>query len=145
MREIVNKKAFFNFEILEKKTAGIVLKGTELKSIINNGISFNDSYCYLENQEVFLKNLFIPILENAGKNNHEPLSDRKLLLNKKEIKKFEALIKEKSFSIIPLRFFFNETNLLKLEIGVGRGKKIYDKRQTIKEKDLKRENEVRFK
>lgn len=135
---IRNKPATFNNEILDKYTAGIVLLGTEIKSIRKSKVSFVDSYCIFQNRELYVKNLNIAQYENAGYSLHDPTRDRKLLLNRRELNKWLLKVKEKGMTIVPLSIYINEKGLAKMDIGLGRGKKIYDKRQSIKEKDLKR-------
>lgn len=137
---IKNKKAYFKFEIIETYCAGIMLTGTEIKSIRNSNINFNDSYCYFNNdKELFLKNFHIAEYENGTYNNHEPLRERKLLLTKKELKKLNEKVTEKGLTIVPLRIFISQKGLVKFDIGLARGKKEYDKRESIKKKDIERE------
>jgi len=135
--EIKNKKALFDYEVLEKYIAGIVLTGTEIKSIRGGKASLVDSYCIISNNEIFLKNSYIAPFELGTFNNHEDRRLRKLLLNKQEIKKLKKSIEEKGLTIIPIKMFINNTGLCKIEIALCRGKKEYDKRETIKEKDNK--------
>lgn len=137
--EIKNRSAYFEYYIDDKYTAGIVLTGTEVKSLRAGKASFNDSYCIFHKNEVWMKSFHIAEYTFGTVNNHEPLRDRKLLLSKREIKKLEAKIKEKGYTLIPLRLFFNEKNLVKLEIGLAKGKKLHDKRETIKQRDTDRE------
>lgn len=141
--EINNRKAYFNYNIEFKYSAGISLHGTEVKSIRDGSMNFNDSYCYFVNNELYVKNIFISEFKN-GSYNHEPVRDRKLLLKKRELRKIEIILKKKGYAIVPLRFFLNERNLIKLEIGVGRGKKEYDKRESIKKRDADREIKKSF-
>lgn len=137
-----NKKAFFNYEIIEKYTSGIILTGSEIKSIRDNGLSFNDSYCYFnDNNELILKNLHIAEYKQSSYNNHEPLRERTLLLNKKEVFNIKDKIKIKHLTLIPLSIYFNERGMLKVDIGICRGKKQHDKRENIKKRDLDREKE----
>lgn len=117
----------------------MVLVGTEVKSIREGKVSFSDAYCFFHKGELWIKGLHIAEYKFGTTNNHMAVHDRKLLLNKRELKKWEAKIKEKGFTIIPLKIFFNEKNLAKLEIGLGRGKKLHDKRETIKSRDVERE------
>ena len=119
--------------------AGIVLAGTEVKSLRDGKISFNDSYCQFLSDELFVKNLHISEYSSGISSNHTPLQDRKLLLNKKELKKMTLKLKEKGYSVIPLRIFFNEKGLAKMEIGLGKGKKHFDKRNSIKEREAERD------
>ena len=138
---IKNRKASFEYHILNTYTAGLSLLGTEIKSIRNNKANISDAYCTFVDEELYVKNLHISEYTNGGYNNHDPKRDRKLLLNKIEINKLLGKVKEKGNSIIPIRLFINQTGRCKLEISLAKGKKIYDKRESIKEKDLKREND----
>lgn len=140
-----NKKAYFNYEFIDKYIAGIQLKGTEIKSIRLGKVSFNDSYCYIDNDELWLKNMQISIYEKGSYNNHEPLRMRKLLLKKKEINKLRTKSVEKGLTIVPLRMFINEKGFAKLEIALAKGKKEYDKRESIKKRDIERELGRKFK
>ncbi|MBO9682890.1 MAG: SsrA-binding protein SmpB, partial [Flavisolibacter sp.] len=117
----------------------IVLTGTEVKSLREGKASFNDSYCIFNKGELWIKSFHISEYSHGTVNNHDPVRERKLLLSKRELKKLEAKIKEKGYTIIPLRLFFNEKKLAKLEIGLGKGKKLHDKRETIKQRDTERE------
>lgn len=117
----------------------MVLLGTEVKSLRAGRASFNDSYCIINKGELWLKSMHISEYSHGTTNNHDPLRDRKLLLKKRELAKLESKIKEKGYTIIPLRIFFNEKRLIKIEIGLGKGKKQYDKRETIKQRDNDRE------
>jgi SsrA-binding protein len=137
--EIKNRQAYFEYYIDDKYVAGIMLTGTEVKSLREGKASFNDSYCIFNKGELWLKSFHISEYSHGTVNNHDPVRERKLLLNKRELKKLEAKIKEKGYTIIPLRLFFNERNLAKLEIGLGKGKKLHDKRETIKQRDTERE------
>jgi SsrA-binding protein len=136
---IQNKKAGFEFEILERFEAGIVLRGSEIKVIRNGGGSINEAFCVIRNGELFVKNMNIPEYSHGGYANHDPVTLRKLLLNKRELTRIEAKIKERGLSVIPIRLFISERGFAKLEIGLGRGKKKFDKRETLKQKDTKRE------
>ena len=137
--EIKNRSAYFEYFIDDKYTAGVVLTGTEVKSLRAGKASFNDSYCIFHNGELWIRSFHIAEYTFGTVNNHEPLRERKLLLSKRELKKLEGKIKEKGYTIVPLRLFFNEKNLAKLEIGLGKGKKLHDKRETIKQRDTDRE------
>lgn len=138
--EIKNRSAYFEYFIDDKYVAGIALLGTEVKSIRAGKASFNDSYCLFQEGELWIKSLHIAEYSHGTVNNHDPLRDRKLLLNKRELKKWEnRLKKEKGYTIVPLRLFFNEKNTIKLEIGLAKGKKMHDKRETIKQRDTERE------
>jgi len=137
--EIKNRSAYFEYFIDDKYTAGIMLTGTEIKSLRTGKASFNDSYCIFHKGELFIKSFHIAEYTFGNLNNHDPLRERKLLLNKRELKKIETKLKEKGYTLIPLRLFFNEKNLAKIEIGLGKGKKLHDKRETIKQRDTDRE------
>jgi SsrA-binding protein len=139
MAELKNRQAFHEYFIDAKYDAGIILLGTEVKSLRQGKASFNDSYCIIHKGEVWLKSLHVTEYSHGTVNNHDPLRDRKLLLEKREIKKIEAKLKEKGYTLVPLRIFFNEKNLVKIEIGLARGKKLHDKRESIKKKDADRE------
>ena len=137
--EIKNRSAYFEYAIDNKYDAGIVLTGTEVKSLREGKASFNDSYCYINKGEVWVKNLHIAEYSHGSTNNHDPMRVRKLLLQKREIKKIDSKLKEKGYTLIPLRIFFNEKKLAKMEIGLGKGKKMHDKRESIKRRDTERE------
>jgi SsrA-binding protein len=139
MADIKNRSAYHDYFIDDKYDAGMILLGTEVKSLRNGRASFNDSYCIFNKGELWLKSLHISEYSHGTVNNHDPLRDRKLLLKKRELAKLEAKIKEKGYTIIPLRIFFTDKRLAKIEIGLGKGKKQYDKRETIKERDNDRE------
>ncbi|MGH2553831.1 MAG: SsrA-binding protein SmpB [Chitinophagaceae bacterium] len=139
MSEFKNRQAFYEFFIDSRYEAGMVLLGTEIKSLREGKISFNDSYCIVYKGEVWLKSLHIAEYSHGTVNNHDPLRDRKLLLRKREIKKIESKLKEKGFTIVPLRIFFSEKNLAKVEIGLAKGKKLHDKRASIRQKDVERD------
>ena len=141
---IKNKRATFDYELLETFTAGIVLTGTEIKSIRLGKTSLVDTYCIVEHSEIWVKNMFIAEYFYGTYNNHATRRDRKLLLNRKEIRKIEVAAKNSGFTIIPVRLFMNERGLVKLVIAVAKGKKEYDKRQSLKERDDKREMNVAF-
>lgn len=136
--EIVNRKAKFNFEFIDSYKAGIVLTGTEIKSIKEGKVNMSDSFCYFRNSELWLKNLHISMYNMGSYANHEPLRLRKLLLTKKELRRLETKIKEKGLTIIPYRIFFNERGLAKMEINLAKGKKSFDKRETLKSNDDKK-------
>ncbi len=138
---IKNKKAYFNYEILETYVAGMQLKGTEIKSIRQGRASLADSYCYFSGNELWIKNMRISEYENAAHYNHDPYRDRKLLMNRRELNKLEKQVREKGLTIVALRVFINERGLAKAEIALVRGKRQYDKREAIKQKDLKRDME----
>lgn len=134
---IQNKKARFNYEISDTYTAGIVLTGTEIKSIRDGKASLVDTYCIVDNGEVWVKGMNISEYFYGSYNNHVARRDRKLLLNRKEIAKLARAAEDVGFTIVPLKLFINERGLAKLIIGVGRGRKQYDKRQAIRERDDK--------
>ena len=135
---IKNKRATFDYNIIETFTAGLVLTGTEIKSIRLGKAGLVDTYCYVANGEVWVKNMYIAEYFYGTYNNHEQRRDRKLLLNRKEIRRLEKDGKEAGFTIVPLKLFISERGYAKLVIGLGRGKKEYDKRQSIKEREDKR-------
>jgi SsrA-binding protein len=136
---IKNKKATFQFEVIEKFTAGIVLTGTEIKSIRMGKASFVDTYCHFVNDELWVKGLHIAEYDWGTYNNHDPRQERKLLLNRKELNKLQRRSQEKGLTIVALRLFTNEKGLAKLEIALSRGKQMHDKREDLKHKDAKRE------
>lgn len=138
-KELNNRQAYFNYHIEDKYEAGIVLLGTEVKSIREGKVSFNDSFCMFDKGELWVRGLFINAYSHGNANNHIEVHDRKLLLQKRELEKLETKVKEKGYSIIPLRIFFNEKRFAKVEIGVGKGKKEFDKRETIKTRDVDKE------
>ncbi len=137
--ELSNRKAYHEYFFEATFIAGMVLAGTEIKSLRAGKASFNDSYCFFDKGELFVKSLHISEYSFGTYNNHEPMQERKLLLNKKELQKLEAKTKEKGYSIIPLKIFLTEKGLFKMEIGLGKGKKIYDKRESIKERETDRD------
>jgi len=137
--DISNRKAYFEYSILQKYTAGIVLTGTEIKSIREGKASFNDSYCLLFNGELFLRSLHIAEYKQGSIYNHNPTRERKLLLRKAEIKKLESKMKEKGYTIVPLKIFIASNGYAKVEIGLAKGKKLHDKRESIKERETTRE------
>ncbi|NLO71574.1 MAG: SsrA-binding protein SmpB [Porphyromonadaceae bacterium] len=138
---IKNKRATFDYEILDRYVAGIQLFGTEIKSIRDGKVSLAETYCTFIKEELWVKNMNIATYFFGTYNNHEPRRDRKLLLNKKELKKLIRATRETGNTIVPVKMFINDRGLAKMEIGLARGKKMYDKRQTLKEKDDKREME----
>ena len=137
--EISNRSAYHEYFIEDKYVAGLVLAGTEVKSLRAGKASFNDAYCFFHKGELWIKSLHISEYSHGTINNHNPVQERKLLLQKKELKKLESKIKEKGHTLIPLRIFFNEKGLAKIEIGLGKGKKLHDKRESIKQRDVERE------
>ncbi len=142
---IKNKRATFDYELLERFTAGLVLTGTEIKSIRAGKASLSDGYCLLQQGELWAKNIQIAEYDYGTYNNHQPRRDRKLLLTKRELRKLSRLVSETGLTIIPVKLFINDKGLAKLEIAIARGKKAYDKRHTLREKEDKREMDRQFK
>lgn len=142
---IKNRKATFDYEIVETYTAGIVLTGTEIKSIRQGKVGLTDTYCSVIKGEVWVKNMYIAEYSFGSYNNHMTHRDRKLLLNRKEIRRIAKDALQPGFSIVPLRLFINDRGLAKLVIATARGKKQYDKRQSIKEREDKRSIDRMFK
>jgi SsrA-binding protein len=136
---IKNKKAGFEFFLLEVFSAGIQLTGTEIKSIRDGKVNLTDAYCLFAGEELFVKNMHIAEYTFGTHYNHEPKRDRKLLLTKRELKKLLGKTKEKGLTIIPTRLYINDKGLAKIDIALAKGKKLYDKRETLKTKDSKRE------
>ncbi len=135
---IKNRKATFDYEILETFTAGIVLTGTEIKSLRQGKAGLTDTYCMVENHELWVKNMYIAEYSYGSYNNHTTHRDRKLLVTRKELNRIAKQAEQPGFSVVPLRIFINERGLAKMVIAVARGKKLYDKRQSIKEREDKR-------
>lgn len=142
---IKNKRASFDYLLLDKYTAGIVLTGTEIKSIRNGKASLVDTFCYINNGEVWVKNMYVAEYSYGSYNNHTARRDRKLLLSKKEIRKLQQDLKSPGFTLVPTLLFINENGLAKLDVYLCRGKKEFDKRQTLKEKEDRREMDRQFK
>jgi len=138
-KEMNNRQAYFNYYIEDKYVAGIVLLGTEVKSIREGKVSFNDSFCLFDKGEMWVRGLYIAEYALGTANNHIAVHDRKLLLSKRELKRIQAATKEKGLTIVPLRVFFNDKQLVKIEIGIAKGKKLHDKRETIKQRDTEKE------
>jgi SsrA-binding protein len=136
---IKNRKASFEYQFIATFVAGISLLGTEIKSIRDNKANISDAHCVFIDDELFVRNLHIAEYPNGGYINHEPKRDRKLLLNRQELNKMLGKVTEKGNSIIPIRLFMNETGKAKLEITLAKGKKVHDKRDSIKEKEQKRD------
>lgn len=132
---IRNKKAYFEFHILEEFTAGVQLLGTEIKSIRDGKANINDAFCAFLNKQLYIRNMHIAEYSHGSFYNHEAKRDRILLLNKKELAKLKAKTEEKGFTIIPLKIFVNNRGFAKVLIGLAQGKKIYDKRETLKDRD----------
>ena len=137
--EIKNRSAYFEYAIEDKYDAGMVLLGTEIKSIREGKVSFNDSFCLFFKDELWLRGMYIAEYSMGTTNNHIAVHDRKLLLTKRELRKLQNKMKDVGYTIIPLRIFFNEKQFAKIEIGIGRGKKLHDKRESIKKKETDRE------
>ena len=136
---IKNRPATFEYAIEDRLKAGMVLTGSEIKSVRNGKVSFNDSYCFFSDGELWVKSLHIAEYVNAGYAGHIPVRDRKLLLKKKELAKWLLKVKEKGFTIVPLNVFVNDKGYAKMEIGLGKGKKLHDKRESTKTRDVERE------
>lgn len=138
---IVNRKASFEYQFLEKYTAGIMLMGTEIKSIREGKVNMQDGYCVFTRGELWLHNVHISTYTEGTHYNHEPMRTRKLLLNKNELRKLERGAEEQGVTIIPTRVYINDRGFAKVEVALARGKKLYDKREDIKAKDVKRDME----
>lgn len=137
-----NKRAFFEFEIITKYVAGLQLVGSEVKSIKASNVSIAEAYCFIQNGEIFIKGMHVTEFKESGThNNHIPTRERKLLLKKKEILKLDEQIAQKGLTIIPLSIILSTTGFIKIEIGLAKGKNLFDKRQSLKDKDAKRELE----
>jgi len=135
--EIHNKKAKFSYEIQHSLTAGIQLNGTEIKSIRNNDANIKDAYCIVYKNELYVKNMHVAKYKMSMIEKYDSKRDRKLLLNRSEINKVQKMIQEKGMSVIPTKLFISEKGFAKLEIGIGKGKKLFDKRETIKKRESK--------
>ena len=136
---IKNRQAGFEYELLDKYVAGMVLTGTEIKSIREGKVNLQDGFCYMSNGELFVKGINITPYAQGTHYNHEATRERKLLLKRSELKKIEIKIEEKGLTLIPTRLFVNDRGLAKLEVAVAKGKKLHDKRDSIKEREAKRE------
>ena len=134
-----NRQASYEYELLDKYIAGIVLTGTEIKSIREGKINLQDGYCYINNGEVFVKGINITPYAQGTHYNHEATRERKLLLKRAEIKKLEGRVEEKGLTLVPTRLFINDRGFAKVEIALAKGKKMHDKRESIKEREAKRE------
>lgn len=141
---IENRRAKFDYQFLDVLTAGLVLRGTEIKSIREGKAGLADSYCYFKNDELFVKNFHITEYENASFSNHPPMRERKLLLSRQELNKLLRKVKDQGLTIIPVKLFINEKGFAKLNIALAKGKKNYDKRDDIKKRDLEREMNRKF-
>jgi SsrA-binding protein len=138
-KEMNNRQAYYNYFIEDKYDAGIVFVGTEVKSIREGKVSFNDAFCMFEGSELWVRGLYIAEYSHGTVNNHIAVHDRKLLLNKRELNKLKNKLKDKGLTIVPLKVFLNDKNFVKVEIGLAKGKKNYDKRETIKQRDTDKE------
>jgi len=140
-----NKKAFFNYDIIDIYNAGISLTGSEVKSIREGRISIKESYAEIRDGEVFLLNCHISLYDAANRFNHNPLRDRKLLLHRQEIKRLTGKIKQKGLTLIPVNVVINDKGLIKVQIALAKGKKVYEKREAIKERDRERDMRAEMK
>lgn len=138
---IVNRRASFEYFFIETYSAGVALTGTEIKSIRQGKVNFQDAYCLFQDDELYVRSLHISPYTEGTHYNHDPLRDRKLLLTKRELRRLAENLKDQGLTIIPVRLFTNERGLVKLDIALAKGKKLYDKRETIKERDVKRETD----
>ncbi len=136
---IKNKRARFEYELLDEFTAGLQLLGTEIKSIREGKAKITESYCFMDKGELFIRNMHISEYSHGNINNHDPVRERKLLLKKDELKKCEKKLKDKGLTIVALKMFINESGFAKLNIAIAKGKKLHDKRDNLKDKDLKRD------
>ncbi len=136
---ILNRRAKHEYNFLDLYEAGIILQGTEIKSIRAGNVNLRDAYCFFRKEELFVKSLFIGEYEHGNRENHEPRRTRKLLLHRNELRKLEKKVKEKGFTIVPVKLYINDRGFAKVQIALAQGKKVYDKRKSIKEKDIKRE------
>ena len=136
---IKNRPVTFEYAIEDMLTAGIMLTGSEIKSVREGKVSFNDSYCFFHDGELWIKSLHIAEYVNSGYAGHDPTRERKLLLNKKELRKWAQKMKEKGLTIVPLAMYINDKGYAKLDIGLAKGKKVHDKRESIKQRDVDRE------
>lgn len=138
-KEMNNRQAYYNYFIEDKYEAGIVLLGTEVKSIREGKVSFNDAFCMFEKNELWVRGLYIAEYSHGTVNNHIAVHDRKLLLNRRELNKLQNKLKDKGLTIVPLKVFLTDKSFVKVEIGLAKGKKNYDKRETIKQRDTEKE------
>lgn len=141
---IENRKAKFDYQFIDTLTAGMVLKGTEIKSIREGKAGLADSYCYFKNDELYVRNFHITEYENASFSNHEPMRERKLLLTKHELSKWFRKVKDQGLTIVPIRLHITEKGFAKMDIALAKGKKAFDKREDIKKKDIEREMSRKF-
>lgn len=136
---IKNRKARFNYELLDQYEAGLALQGTEIKSLRAGKASLGEAYCYIHEGEAFVKNMHIAEYSHGNIQNHAPLRERKLLLHRRELKKLAEELEKGALTLVPLKLYINERGIAKMQIALAKGKKMHDKRQSLKEKDLKRE------
>ena len=141
--EVINRKANHDYFIKDRYEVGIELKGTEIKSIRKGSVNINDAYARIKNDEVFLTNMYIAKYDEGNRFNHDERRERKLLLHKNEILKIAHNIETNRYTLVPLKLYF-KGNKLKMELGICQGKKLYDKRESIKEKDLKRKELIKY-
>ncbi|MCS6824330.1 MAG: SsrA-binding protein [Cytophagaceae bacterium] len=141
---IKNKKAFFEYTFLDEYVAGIALTGTEIKSIRAGNVSLQDAYCIFLDDELYVKNMNIAVYKQGTHYNHNPMRDRKLLLKKNELKKLKSKVSEKGLTIVVKKIFINNRGLAKMEIALAKGKKLHDKREQIKNRDIERETKEYF-
>ncbi|MVM33245.1 SsrA-binding protein SmpB [Spirosoma sp. HMF4905] len=137
--DIRNRRASFEYAFLDNYTAGIVLTGTEIKSVRQGKVNLQDAYCLIHNDEMYIRQMSIAVYTEGTHYNHEPLRDRKLLLTKREIKRLTEKLKDQGLTIVPIRLFTNERGFAKVEIALAKGKKLYDKRDSIKEREVERD------
>jgi SsrA-binding protein len=137
--EIKNKRGTYEYEFLQTFVAGIMLNGTEVKSVRQGKVNMIDAFCFFKQSDLYIRGLNIAQYSHGSDNNHDPLRIRKLLLTKRELKKLSAKVKERGLTVIPVRMFFNERGLCKIEIALAKGKKSFDKRDSVKDRDQKRE------
>ena len=141
---IENRRAKFDYQFLDTLTAGMVLKGTEIKSIREGKAALADSYCFFKNDELYVRNLHITEYENASFTNHDPMRERKLLLSRQELNKLQKKVKDQGLTIVPVKLFINDKGFAKLNIALAKGKKLFDKRDDIKKRDIEREMNRKF-
>ncbi|UBM57286.1 SsrA-binding protein SmpB [Marinilongibacter aquaticus] len=142
--EIKNRKASHEYLFLDTYTAGLVLRGTEIKSIRLGKVNISEGYCYMADGELYVKNLNISIYDYGTHYNHDPLRDRKLLLQRRELKKLNEKLKDVGLTIVPLKLYINDSGLAKLDIALAKGKKLYDKRESIRSRDVERQERRKF-
>lgn len=139
-----NKRVFFDYDILEKIEAGVILSGTEVKSIRNGKININGTFCIISDDEVYIKGMDIALYDEGSFTNHEPKRDRKLLLHKKQIIKLKVKLEEKGLTVVPIKLYENDKGIFKIEIGIGKGRKNINKKEYIKERELKKSIKKQF-